>query len=602
MATVDLDSAVTFIDEHNLVAQLLPTDIGHYLVERCTVCEVLDYAGRYAECKQLLEGIIHEKIGATNFMQLLHQFANTDDPAHDLNDLTLYRRYAIACLQLGMIYYRKNKYEDAKGYFALSERVLSRIHSQVTCFGELARAEYCLGLVARQEHDYDIARQKFSDSVQHAWQGLEQRANPQADTDDLISRIYTTDQALRFHVGRVLSLGLGWIAYTRAALAEAEGNFVAARLLLKDSNVRYIHAYVNLLHACTLISARGDSLKAMDEAIKILLVAYSALGGRTILARTTYAETVGGNGTYALRCANELGRAHLRAASFYHEEKGKLEQQKLKLDAQISEATADGSSGDTAKIERLRRESAEFPDKIASASQQEQTRLRTALEYVEAVKDATKPGLGSLYSHEIRTYCHALVTETRAWQLRGQPREALKVALRANETGAKLGFTHIECLLNLAEAYYHCGRYAEAIDAYKDVRGDSHAQTNPKLLAVCDLNLTRCYANSGKFEDAHSQFHRWVAPGRPGRQNTFIRALAREVEEMINSPRAPFWIDVEADLKYEEWHDRLRYWLAANAMRRSRNDKNEARRMIGMTRKCVDNWLKLKSDADKKGR
>src|SRR5579864_1883788 len=176
VAAIDLDSAVTFIDDHNLVSQLLATGISHCLPERCIVCEVLDYAGRYAECKKLLEGIINEKIGDTAFMHQLRQFASTDHAEHyGLKDLSIYRAYALACLQLGMIYYRENKYEDAKRYFTLSERVLSRIHKQLPCFGELARTEYCLGLAARQEHEYDIARQKFSDSVQYAWQGLEQK-------------------------------------------------------------------------------------------------------------------------------------------------------------------------------------------------------------------------------------------------------------------------------------------------------------------------------------------------------------------------------------------------------------------------------------------
>ena len=272
-----------------------PIETRAMLRARCLVCEVLDYAGLYKQ-----SGDVINDVGITAQREL-----KREQEANNIisNSIPLLKQQCWACLHLGMFYYRSHNLKQAQECFQLSKSVLTMVHRTHPSYMSLARAHYCLGLVARNDHKYDIAREHFSRSVEIASEGLGHLSEGRSSS------------ALQYDIGKCLGLGMGWVAYTRASLSDALAHVVAARLLLKDKKIRFIHSYIDVIHACTLMSSHADEIIPLKEAISILEKAFKVLGGKEALSND------GGHGVYALRAAGELALAHLRCMRIYDKQK-----------------------------------------------------------------------------------------------------------------------------------------------------------------------------------------------------------------------------------------------------------------------------------------
>jgi len=193
---------------------------------------------------------------------------------------------------------------------------------------------------------------------------------------------------------------------------------------------------------------------------------------------------------------------------------------------------------------------------------------------------------------ERRTLCNASIIESRILRERGDYLAALVEAEKASGIGSRMGFTRIDCWINLGEAHYHCGSYDAAIRCFERARGDERAQSNPKVLAVCDLHLTRCFLANGNESRALEQFNLWQATGRRGSDNTFVRELKTEVEETFKRAHPPFIVGGEEELRSDERLLDFKQWMAKTALQRKPGDRAEAAKLIGHDPKTLDNWLR----------
>jgi tetratricopeptide (TPR) repeat protein len=536
----DFDNALTLINtltpedmESSLVAHN-PTDPLATLRARCLISEVRDYAGQTAEATAC---ILEEGIKAIGTLKmLLHQPAL---PLHwSPDDFKYLQQQCWACLHLGMAaFYRKQLYKKAHEIFMLVANILQRLHQHLPCLIVLSRSHYCLGLVAREQHRFYDAREHFSTSLEYAGRRLDQK--------------HAVGQAidfLEYNIGRALGLGMAWLAYSRAAIAEANGSIVAARLLLQDKGVRYIRAYVDIVHACAERS-RAETVEQINNVIRLMQNALMELGDRDVLLKRSAGHIV-----YALRATSELARAHLSAARIYAKQKKTVESKQ---------------------------------------------HLQQALNYINLVRKSLRissvQASARLPITDRRTYCNVLITASRVLRERKNFRGALALAERAAHYGMNGRFTKIDSWIALGEGHYYCQEYSKALECFLNVREDKRAQTNPKVIAVCDLHLARCHVALGQLERAQQILANWKGSGRLGGGNTFVRGLEAEINESLTNQEAPYSIPAKADLTADFWIEELKYWLATSALKRvgGTNDKAAAN-LIGKSKKTLHNWVERK--------
>ena len=527
----DYDSAIDQIGRENLSAKLasLPADSLDTLHARCLLCEVYDYADQNEAAVSVIEKAGEKaKVRLEKLLVETRESKKKDFSWMNNGDLRWSKQEAWACLHVGMVrYYRRDCLKEAQDYFEISEQIFTKLHGHLPSFGSIARANYCLGLVGRNDHKYDEGREFFSRSVELAWSG--RSPNDPAEA------------SLQYNIGKCLGLGMAWIAYTRASLSDANAHIVAARLLLANKGVRYIQAYLEIVHACTLMSAHGDSLESLHEAVKILQSSYEVLGGDAAL------RGEGGHTSYALRAAIEMASGHLRLARL-HGKKGS-----------------------------------------ASSKNKEMENARRLIELVKA--SPVTP------STEKRTLCNAFIIESRILRELGEPHRSgvLAAAQKAKKIGWRMGFTRIDCAINLGEAHLFCGNYDDAVECFQAARTDERAQTNPKVLAVCDLHLARCFLATGKVLRAQEQFNLWKATGKRGADNSFVREMSAAVENDFRSSHEPLFIDGDSELKPHEQMLDLKQWLARTALRRTDGDRTKAIEMLdNISLNTLKNWLQRK--------
>lgn len=533
----DFDQALAFVDgmrpedlEQKLTS--LRTDPLATLDARCLICEVHDYAGQKEKGFECIKDIgLKAKNDLT--VALRESSSGLKLSTDQLQYLTL---QSWACIHFGMVgFYRKQLYKESKELFTLAKDLLELINQELPCLHALSRAHYCLGLVAREVHRYYDAREHFSRSVEFAELSLKQKhalGQPVA--------------ILQYDIGRALGLGMAWLAYSRASMWEANAHIVAARLLLQDKGVKYIRAYVDIVHACTQRS-RANDIEHINEAVRLMEHALTELGGERVLQ-----DRSGGHIVYAFRATSELARAHLCAARIY---------------------AASGKKRD------------------------KKQHLKKALSYLKLIRssmpNAASGNTSRLPISDKRTYCNGLITASRILRELGKYRAALKAAEKATEFGTEGRFSRIDCWIALGEGHYHCGDYPKALEQFRNARDDKRAQTNPKVVAVCDLHLARCHLALGEVDRAQEILAIWKTSGFIGRDNAFVRNLADELEQRLTHERAPFSIPGNADLA-ADWFVELRYWLASTALKRVNGRREEAAKEIRKSVKTLTNWLEKK--------
>ena len=277
----DALSLVRGVNPHALV-HADPTD---RLRQACMSSDVLDYGGFYDDASRWIEDA-----GKTAEQRL-----STVADVTDIPDTAHTKQECWALMVWGMSVYRHadHGYLEAIKRFQLAERILRMLNqSGIHCIGSLARARYCIGLVHRQRKDYRLARAAFGSSIELGGIGVQMRKERNQPT-----------LSFDYNMARCYGLGIGWIAYDEALLPQAKSALVIAGRLLMDKKVKFIRAYLDVIHAAATMSG-SMKLETVDEGITKLQKAYDVLAP---------SEGVG-HAPYALRAANEMAQAYIRRA------------------------------------------------------------------------------------------------------------------------------------------------------------------------------------------------------------------------------------------------------------------------------------------------
>lgn len=387
------DDALSFIHQAGVRA-LLDGAVGPLdrVRHACMISDVLDYGGYYDRAKETIEEFGRE---AERELSVLNTEADFSIAAQRAGTAYV-KQQCWALMMWGMSFYRHpaEGYTAAMNRFELAKRILLLLkQSNLNCTGSLARAWYCIGLVHRQRKDYRFARTAFSQCVELAGIGIEARirANQQPASFD-------------YNLARCYGLGIGWIAYDEALLSEAKAALVVAERQLIGKKARFISAYVDVVHACVMLSAAAPAeMDRIDEAIRRLKKAYAVLAP--------------GNGEghpgYALRAGNELAQALLRRSR-------------------------------------------------AVPGAEKETNLREAEKYLAKVM--TTPATDD----DKRTRSTAMIITSRILRERGQYRPALEAAFKARQIAGGLTFSQIDSYITVGEANYELKEYGAAIGAFQD--------------------------------------------------------------------------------------------------------------------------------------
>jgi tetratricopeptide (TPR) repeat protein len=507
---------------------------------RCLLADVWDYVGQYDKAKEVIgnSGSI-AKQELESFLYSAKAKLNID-----LSDSEVlrYKRLGWVSIHHGMTYYRADGLATAKSCFARSLDVFKEIDQYRSCTGSLARATYCLGLVARNDHDYDAGRRFMAESVELAWERMQDPEAPK--------------EALQFHIGKCLGLGMSWIAYTRASLADASALIVAARLLLADKEVKFIAAYLEIVHACSLMSAHGDSKEKVEQAMETLRRSFGALGGRTAIL----GGCDKGHPSYAVRAAVELASGHVRLA-------------------------------------RLNR----------GDSQEAAKELENARELVDLVKralggSANHAPTRQLAGRERRSLCAALILECRILREAGDKNmlPVLEHAIDTQRIAGDMDFAQIDSRINLGEAYFFNRQFETAREQFQKARDNERAQTNPKILAVCDLKIATCLLALGRSDRATDLFRQWLLSGRRGSENSYIRRLGADLEGALQNALPEFFISSSEKPNKDVHIASVRRWMAISALRRASGDPVEAAKALGITTKTLSAWQTEHSSTTKR--
>jgi tetratricopeptide (TPR) repeat protein len=539
-----------YLDQANLdgafeyIAKLPPENLEQHfdpqlgpllsLRARCLVCEVYDYAGKSREANLAIDAV------AEDIWEDLKAAEPTKAKVwKNIEKLTYLKQECLACLHLGMVvYYRKHDYQNAFGLFSLAEQILSRINSNdpsIPSMGSLARAYYCLGLAEREQHKLYDARRHFSQAVECAWTRL-------VEQQQMGKRV----AFLRYIIGRALGLGMSWIAFARASMAEANAHIVAARLILQETaGVKYLRDYVEVVHACTQRS-RATTIGEIDVALNAMKDAYESLGGNSVLKD----HTGQGHFIYAQRAACELATSHIYAARLHGQDNQK-------------------------------------------AIEASKHHLKQASEYVLMIERSLL--LSGSGERDTRTRCNVLIAKSRIFREMGRFSEARAEAEKAVQIADNNPFSRIDCWTTLGEAYYHLDEIDNAFEQFRKARNDSHAQTNPKVLAVCDLQIALCHLKRGQVNQAQEIVVRWKSQGSQGRANAFVQYLLAKIEIQLSEP--PFVIPGNtADNTLKDWIPRAEKWLAQVALKRADGNKVKAGELLGVHGKTVSNYLNQETD------
>ncbi len=487
----------------------------------CMIVDVLDYGGKYDKASELIEDC------AKKAQKHLSAFLNDRIPATFQLQEDIVRQYKQECwavMHLGMSLYRKYQYDKALRLFEEAKRFLEDLHNKGWVYkGSLSRAWYCIGLCYRQTHRNSEAKHAFAKAVEYGWYGMMARAGqkrPLAPYD--------------YNIAKCFGLGIGWIKYSEASLAEAQADLIAARRLLLWKRVRFIEDYVRAIYACVLMAANQDG-KTIEEAIRLLKKSYDSL---------TLADRPGHDPTeehtpYAMRAANDLARAYYYRAL----------------------AEPPGSS--------------------------REKHFEEAGDFLRRVK------LWAFQAKDWRTYCQALINQSRMCREKGNRKEALSLAREALKYGGNSEFSRIDCLIAKGEAEFSLGRghYPAAVGAFTQAL--QFGKTNPKVFAVCHLHLVEVNLAACNPLLAIEHYRAWEQTGLTT-ESGFVRRLRERVSEQISILGSPFLIKHEdTDLTAREHLNRLRGWLTDVAIGRSQHGRYaDAAELLGIGIGAFVNWRK----------
>jgi tetratricopeptide (TPR) repeat protein len=504
----------------------LPDALGPHSLDSlrltCMISDVLDYGGRYDEARDVIASRLKEAEDGLNAFLKEHLEGGLS-PALSVERANYLKQFAWVLILHGMTIYRhadssQIEYTKARDVFEKSRGVLVALKRVGFHYpGTLARTWYCIGLVYREMYEYSNARTAFVSAIE-------------CGCEAILSKAPRDQRGSRHALSKCYALGTGWVSYSEALIAESQCDLVAARLLLMGTKARFITAYIELVYALVLMSARSDDLQTINEVINILNSSYQDLGGHAALSQSGV-----GHGPYALRVANKLALAHLWTA-------------------------------------------------ILRSGEDRSNHFRLALDLVRRIRES------HWTDRDTRTYCNTFIIESRLYRESKEYTKALECAELALKIGEPLGFSRIDCWIALGEARSCKGDYTGAIDAFE--RALEFGNANRKVFAACHLQLARSYLDCNEPYKARSQFEMWETSKR-AIENAFVRNLASHVRERLNESLKDFTISTSEENLQSEIHVKsLRRWLATTALLRTHDDYKAAANRLSVSENTVRSWMK----------
>lgn len=263
-----------------------------WLKALCAIAEVYDYYGMYEQSNNLLT-----RAGLT----LSSELAHWDVPETEIERAS--RKQKIWLL----IDYAQVLYRDHRHAFAIA--ILNDCQNKIERFlrqGEhhynstLARIYFIRGQCQRQEANFGIAEESFTQAIEFSYKAVlarKQAAQRSGRHWERRQERYREEQALATHrLAMILATGLGWMAYTQGAISRAQGYVRSARVLIEPSEDWVHKAYIELLSGCLERSSAGLDKKKLADAITTVTAAYKVFRERSHI--------------YHARAAYELALAH----------------------------------------------------------------------------------------------------------------------------------------------------------------------------------------------------------------------------------------------------------------------------------------------------
>lgn len=257
-----------------------------YLKSMNIASEVFDYFGYIEEAREAV------KDGA----DVLARLPTLVDARTSKADRRLIRERIRYCLDYAQAFhYRAHNYPEAK-------RIISRCRSLIfsglrveernafPCHGTLAQLSYYLGRVHRQMNEYEEAEECFAQAISYYYRRAMCKKAELRHKPELVERELSFAQ---YKSSVVLSLGLGWLHYTRGHLIQTlRNNILPARVMLAHTRDELNKAYVELLYGATMRSVGGTTdTKKLREALSSIARAHRVFeqgGHRTYQARADY--------------------------------------------------------------------------------------------------------------------------------------------------------------------------------------------------------------------------------------------------------------------------------------------------------------------------
>lgn len=512
----------------------------------CMVADVYQYGGLYDRA----EWWVQNNIGNTSDRLLQVHSAN------DICDPAECKQECWALMMRGMCLYRKANpydYKAALKFFECAGRVLQMLHDSGTpCLGSRARASYCIGLVERQQHRYDRARRAFRKSIEFAETGL--RSGTVTDSSEL---------SFKFNLARCLGLGIGWIAYNEARLADAMVSLVTAHSMIPPGT-RFIYAYIDVIRASIMLS-EATAYERADEAIELLDRCFEIFTGQ-----------LGGphkicHAPYALRTQNELALGHLRSARL-----SSPDQRKKHLD-----------EAETC----LRRVKS---PKLIKAFQTLQGVVIKADARTRAQALITEARLRR-YIGELAAAADDLATSDADALRRDSCAAARKLAEEAKKIGGDLKFTFIDACIGIGEAAFGLNDFLDAVEHF--ALALKEGKDSPKVAAVCHLHLCRAYLRANELPLAREHFNSWELM-QPRIENAFVLELATLTRQELSLVYHDFELrkdQIAPQTPHKVYVDKLLKWLADTTLIIENGDTAAAAERLAVDTASINRWRKFRS-------
>jgi hypothetical protein len=240
--------------------------------------EIYDQAGLYRSGIDVIRPL------SENY---LNDLRNTEFPTSRLEQMgeetlkkqrRVVRQKVMCCLAYGFALYRCQRHETAKSVLDVCESFLTHTFSDENSqypWGTMARLHYFYGQVlraARVEPNLTQARERFNKALDCVWRRLDQ-----TKTRSLPRHKLEVEHLFAKHcAAKVLAFGFGWTSLLQGELAKAQEFIQSARVLLNDSQDRFLLWQLELFY-CNVQRARKEEPRNYPKLLQRMRECSSAL-------------------------------------------------------------------------------------------------------------------------------------------------------------------------------------------------------------------------------------------------------------------------------------------------------------------------------------